>query len=90
MAKNITGMGSQQVGIGQAILLQVNAALTGSIIVTVGGTALYGTVAQTIATITNPAVGNLFKYGGLGQQGIISVNPSASCDITVTVVEKIT
>lgn len=90
MAKNITGSGATVVAAhAGAVLIQVNAALTGTIAVTTAGSTQYGTGAQTIATITNPTVGNIFKYGGLAQQGAVSVNPSTSCDISVTVLSRI-
>lgn len=72
----------------KGILIQVNAALTGSIVVSVAGSTQYGTAAQTIATITNPAVGNQYRYGGLFQQGAVSVNPSTTCDITVSILNS--
>lgn len=90
MAKNLTASGAAVIASNaNAILIQVNAALTGTITVTVGGSTQYGTSSATIATITNPAVGNVFRYGGLIQQGAVSVNPSATCDITVTVLDNI-
>lgn len=57
------------------LLIQVNAALTGTITVIAGGV--------TIATITNPTVGSFFQY--LNPAGPITVNPSATCDISVSV-----
>lgn len=90
MAKNITGSGATTVASNaQAIFIQVNAALTGTITVTTAGSTQYGTSSATVATITNPLVGNVFRYGGLAQQGAVAVNPSASCDITVTMLERI-
>lgn len=59
-----------------AIFIQVNAALTGTITVAAGGT--------TFAVITNPTVGSQFKYGNLRGRGKVTVNPSTTCDITVT------
>lgn len=91
MAKNITASGSQTVATeAGAILLQVNAALTGNIVVAVAGSTQYGTSSATIATITNPTVGNIFKYGGLKGQGAVTVNPNTTCDITVTILSRIT
>lgn len=89
MALNITASGATVVGKGQALLLQVNGALTGTIAITAAGSTQYGTGSSTIATITNPTVGSQYKYGGLGQAGAISVNPSGSCDITVTFLETL-
>lgn len=82
MAKNITtGVATDIVNDCERIRIVVNAALTGSIIVVAGVT--------TIATITNPAVGNNFNYGGLTNLGKVVVTPSTTCDITVTVDPKI-
>lgn len=90
MAKNITSSGAVVVASeAGAIYIQVNAALTGTITVTTAGSTQYGTAAQTIATITNPTVGSFFKYGGLKGQGAVSVNPSATTDITVTILSRI-
>jgi hypothetical protein len=78
LAKNFTASGSVTVADAAAsLLVQVNKALTGNIIVAAGGT--------TIATITDPTVGTSYRYGGLRGQGAITVNPSTTCDITVTV-----
>jgi hypothetical protein len=89
MAKNITSSGSATIAShAYGILIQVNAALTGTITVAVAGSTQYGTSSATIATITNPGVGNVFRYGGLTQQGAVTVNPSATCDITVTVLTR--
>lgn len=84
MAQNITASGAQSIGLCKAILIQVNAALTGTITVTVAGSTQYGTSSATIATITNPTMGATFRYGGLQNQGAVSINPSGSCDISVT------
>lgn len=53
--------------------IQVNAALTGNIVVK------DGTVV--VATITNPTVGSQFEYWDF--QTNVQVNPSTTCDITV-------
>lgn len=84
MALNITAGSAKNIGGCRAILIQVNAALTGSITVTGAGSSQYGTASSTIATITNPTVGSQYRYGGLFQQGDITVTPSTTCDITVT------
>lgn len=90
MAKNITASGAQVIASNAgAIYIQVNAALTGTITVTAAGSTQYGTSSQTIATITNPTVGTFYKYGGLHAQGAVSINPSTTCDITVTVLSRI-
>lgn len=65
-------------GLAKKIIIQVNAALTGSIKVIDDTT---GTTAN-VATITNPAVGNLFIYWGF-QTGVRIVT-STTCDITVS------
>lgn len=57
------------------IHIQVNAALTGTITVT--------DTTVTMAIITNPTVGSAFRYYGFGGQ--IQVNPSTTCDVTVSV-----
>lgn len=59
-----------------AILIQVNTALTGTLTVQAGGT--------TIAVVTNPTVGSQYKYGNLRGRGAVTVNPSTTCDVTVT------
>lgn len=52
--------------------IQVNAALTGSIVVKDG--------AATIATITNPTVGSHYSFGQF--LGICTIIPSTTCDAT--------
>lgn len=84
MANHITNTGIQAVGNVDAILIQCNAALTGSLTVTVAGDTNYGTSSGTIAVITNPTVGSTYQYGGLRTFGATSINVSATCDITVT------
>lgn len=82
MAKNITTTAATTIATqAGAILIQNNKALTGTITVVVGGV--------TIATITDPAVGNVFRYGGLAGQGAVVVTASATCDITVTVLTRV-
>jgi hypothetical protein len=56
------------------ILVQVNAALTGTITVADGR--------GTQAVITNPTVGNIFRYYGL--QGAVTATASTTCDVTVS------
>lgn len=60
------------------VIVQVNAALTGSIKVIDG---ISGTTAN-VATITNPVVGDRYEYGefAIGVRVIVST----TCDITVT------
>lgn len=89
MAKNLTTGGAVVVATAaKGVQVTVNAALTGTIAVTTAGSVPDGTASQTIATITNPTVGNSFRYGGLSKQGAISVNPSTTCDITVTILNR--
>lgn len=61
------------------ILVQVNAALTGTITVADGGV--------TKAVITNPGVGNMFKYYGFS--GAVTITSSATCDVTVSVLNAV-
>jgi hypothetical protein len=79
--KYITSSGSQTVAAAaNGLLIQVNAALTGTITLAAGGT--------TFAIITNPTVGSQYRYNGLRNQGAITVNPNGSCDITVSFLNK--
>lgn len=89
MATNITASGATNIGKARAILIQVNKALTGTIAITTAGDTNYGTSSGTVATITNPAVGDEYRYGGLHTQGNVSVNPSGTTDITVTKVNNV-
>ncbi len=59
-------------------IVQVNAALTGTIKVIDNTT---GTTAN-VATITNPTVGSVYEYWGL-TVGLLII-ASATCDITVS------
>lgn len=61
------------------VIVQVNAALTGSIAIA-DETATAGT--PLVATITNPTVGTKYEYWGISNG--LSVNPSTTCDITVS------
>lgn len=89
MAKNITtGTATDIASQAYGILITVNAALTGTIITTTAGSTQYGTAADTKGTITNPTVGNSFKYLGLNQAGKVIVTPSTTCDITVSVLTR--
>jgi hypothetical protein len=69
-----------QVWTGKArrVIVQVNAALTGTIKVidNTGGTT------ANVATITNPGVGNIFEY--LGFNTGVRIIASTTCDITVS------
>lgn len=84
MAQNITASGAQSIGLADAILVQFGAALTGNVVITTAGSSQYGTNSATIDTITNPTVGQQYRYGGLRNQGALSINPSTTCDLTVT------
>ena len=66
-------------GPAKKVLIQVNAALTGSIKVIDGIT---GTTAN-VATITNPTVGSIYEYWGF-TLGVLVI-ASTTCDITVSV-----
>lgn len=57
------------------ILIQNNAALTGTITVKDGGT--------TKAVISNPTVGLQFRYYGFN--GAVTIVTSTTCDVTVSV-----
>lgn len=74
----ITDNTATQVWTGPAkkVILQVNAALTGTIKVIDNTT---GTTAN-VATITNPGVGNIFEYWGF-KTGVLII-ASGACDIT--------
>lgn len=79
--KYITASGSTTVASAvTGILVQVNSALTGTITLAAGGT--------TFAVITNPTVGSQFRYTGLRNAGAITVNPSATTDITVSFLNR--
>lgn len=82
MSLNITGAGATTVSSCGAIFIQVNAALTGTIVVTAGG------VVQ--GTITNPTGGNFFRYGNLNGLTPITINPSTATDISVTLASRLT
>ena len=60
-------------------IIQVNAALTGTLTIldTAQGTA------GTAAIITNPTVGSKYEYWGF--QNGVRIIPSATCDVTVSV-----
>lgn len=61
-------------------IIQVNAALTGNITVS-DETATAST--PVVAVITNPTVGTKYEYWGFNTG--VTVVPSATCDITVSV-----
>lgn len=80
MAIHITASGATTVSSAgpRGILITVNTALTGTIT----------TTDQTgvIAVVTNPVAGNAFRYYGL--LGATTVNPSATTDITVSILNS--
>lgn len=82
MLKNyITTGTTTQVWTGRArrVLIQVNAALTGTITVIDGTSGTTGNV----AVITNPTVGTQYEYWGFDNG--VRIVTSASCDVTVSV-----
>lgn len=81
MAKNITTAATHTIAAyADGIFIQNNKALTGNIVVAVGGT--------TIATITDPTVGTTYAYGGLHGHGTVTITPSTTCDITVSMLNR--
>lgn len=77
-ANILDGTATQVAGPASKIIIQVNAALTGSIKVIDGTT---GSTAN-VATITNPVVGNVFEYWDFTVG--VRVIASTTCDITVS------
>jgi hypothetical protein len=75
-----TGPFQDSTGHARKVLVQINSALTGNIVLS-DETATAGT--PIIATITNPTVGLQFEYWDL--KNGLTVNPSTTCDITVSV-----
>lgn len=74
----ITTSGSKTVADGcYGILIQVNNPLTGTITVADAGT--------TIAVLSSVVPVGQYRY--LGFKGAATVNPSASCDITVSILQ---
>lgn len=63
--------------------VNVNAALTGTITVTddVPATPELAAFTDTLAVITNPAVGDFYQFGQF--RGVAKVVTSAICDITI-------
>lgn len=89
MSTHLTVPSLTDIGQARAIFIQFNQALTGSVTVSTAGSTLYGTPSGTVAVITNPTVGQPYRYGGLNGQGDISLSLSVTCDITVTKVNNI-
>lgn len=71
----MTAAQAYSVGGGRGILVQVNAALTGTLTVKDGTT--------TVGVITNPTVGSQYRYYGF--VGLPTVTPSTTCDATVSI-----
>lgn len=81
MPKYITESGSVTVATAaNGLLVQVNTALTGTITLAAG--------AVVFAVITDPVAGDQFRYTGLRGAGAITVNPSATTDITVSFLNR--
>lgn len=82
MYKHITASGAVNLANSRLrkVKIMVNAALTGTITVSdetgTGGTPI-------VAVITNPTVGSVYEYWDL-QTGL-TINPSATCDITADI-----
>lgn len=89
MSTHLNNPSLTDIGQARAIFVQFNQALTGTMTVTNAGSTQYGTASGTVAVITNPTVGQPYRYGGLFGQGDISLALSATCDITVTKVNNI-
>lgn len=79
--KYITSSGATTVAsTANGLLVQVNKTLSGTITLAAGGT--------TFAVITDPGVGSQYRYNGLRGQGAITVNPSATTDITISFLNR--
>lgn len=82
MYKHLTAGSAANITAGRArkAMIQVNAALTGSITVS-DETGTAGT--PVVAIITNPTVGSQYEYWDFNNG--VTVTPSTTCDITVSV-----
>lgn len=82
--QNITAGSATQVYANTAkrVIVQVNAALTGTIKVS-DEAAASPSGSPLVATITNPTVGTRYEYWGF--QSGVGITPSTTCDITVSV-----
>lgn len=83
MAQHLTSSSTVATLVADGVVIVNNAALTGTLTVTNGGSTQYGTASGTIAIITNPTAGETHRYNGLRTLGTISVTPNANCDVTV-------
>lgn len=88
MAVHITTGANDIAAQADAILIQQNIALTGTLTVATAGSTQYGTAAGTVAVITNPTVGSSYRYGGLRTQGKITITASATTDTTVSLISN--
>ncbi len=78
MALHITAASATDVAAdADGVLITNNIDLTGTVTV--------ANASATIAVITNPQAGGMFRYGGMRGGGKVTVTPSATCDITVTI-----
>jgi len=62
------------------LLIQNNLTLSGTLTLSAGGT--------TFAIITDPQVGEQYRYNGLRGKGAIVVEPSDACNITVSFLNR--
>lgn len=81
--KYITSSGSQTVAAAaNGLLIQINKALTTETITLAAGGATFAVITGAVAA------GQQFRYNGLRNQGAITVNPSATVDITVSFLNR--
>lgn len=66
--------------VANGLLVNVNTALTGTITLQAGGT--------TFAVITNPGVGPAFRCNGLRGKGAITAITNATCDVTISLLNR--
>lgn len=76
-----TGTTTNIASVADGLLVQVNAALASGTITLKAGT-------TTFAIITNPTVGSSYRYNGLRGQGAITAVTSASCDVTISLLNR--
>lgn len=90
MSTHITTQGATDIGPARAILLQFNSSITATVTIATAGSTQYGTSSGTVAIITNPTLGQPYRYGGLMTQGDITISLSGtSGDFTVTKVNQV-
>lgn len=73
--------GAKTITAANGLLVQVNAALTGTL-------TLSSAVGGTFAIITNPVVGSQYRYNGLRGQGVITITSNATCDVTISLLNR--